>query len=119
MKVERTLCSAVTLSMKCCDPEKKKEIVGVVMIAKVDTRGIFISQFPFGTWNKPPSRIYPTDETWFLWWYFGSVTQSYPTLFGPMDCRSPGSSVRGIFQARTLKWVTISYRGSSWLKNGI
>ena len=29
-KVERTLFSAVSLSMKCCDPEKKKEIVGVV-----------------------------------------------------------------------------------------
>ena len=33
----------------------------------------------------------------------------------PVDCRSPGFSVHGIFQARILEWVTISYsRGSSW-----
>ena len=42
-----------------------------------------------------------------------SVTQSYPTLCGPVDCNSPSSSVRGIFQT-ILEWVTISYsRGSS------
>ena len=30
----------------------------------------------------------------------------------------PGSSDRGIFQARILKWVAISYsRGSSWLRD--
>ena len=34
--------------------------------------------------------------------------------FQPMDCSVPGSSVYGIFQARILKWVVISYsRGSS------
>ena len=32
-----------------------------------------------------------------------------------MDCSPPGSYVHGIFQARTLEWVAISYsRGSSW-----
>ena len=32
----------------------------------------------------------------------------------PMDCSLPGSSVHGIFQARTLEWVAISFsRGSS------
>ena len=37
------------------------------------------------------------------------------TLCYPMDCSPPGSSVHGIFQARTLGWVAISYpRGSSW-----
>ena len=36
------------------------------------------------------------------------------TLCSPMRCSSPGSSVRGIFQARILEWVTISHsRGSS------
>ena len=33
------------------------------------------------------------------------VTQSCPTLCDPMDCSPPGSSVRGIFQARVLEWV--------------
>ena len=33
----------------------------------------------------------------------------------PMECRPPGSSVHGIFQARILEWVVTSFsRGSSW-----
>ena len=36
------------------------------------------------------------------------------TLHNPMDCGSPGSSVRGILQARILEQVVISFsRGSS------
>ena len=31
--------------------------------------------------------------------------QSCPTLWDPMDCSPPGSSVHGIFQARILEWV--------------
>ena len=38
-----------------------------------------------------------------------SVTQSWPTLCSPMDSSVPGSSVQGIFQARILEWVAISY----------
>ena len=36
------------------------------------------------------------------------VTQSCPTLIDPMDCSLPGSSVRGIFQARVLEWGAIA-----------
>ena len=32
------------------------------------------------------------------------VAQSRPTLRDPMDCSPPGSSVRGIFQAKVLEW---------------
>ena len=40
-------------------------------------------------------------------------TQSCPTLCNTMDCSPPDSSVHGIFQARILKWVSISSsRGS-------
>ena len=43
------------------------------------------------------------------------VTQSCPTLYYPMDCSPPGSSVHRISQARILEWVAISFsRGSSW-----
>ena len=35
--------------------------------------------------------------------------QSCPTLCDPMDCSPPGSSVRGILQARRLKWVALSF----------
>ena len=37
------------------------------------------------------------------------VAQSCPTLSNPMDCSSPGSSVRGIFQARVLEWGAIGF----------
>ena len=42
------------------------------------------------------------------------VAQSCPTLWDPMEGNLPGSTVRGIFQARTLEWAAISFsRGSS------
>ena len=42
-----------------------------------------------------------------------SSRQLYPTPCNPMDCIPPGSSLHGIFQAKTLEWVAISYsRGS-------
>ena len=42
------------------------------------------------------------------------VAQSCPTLLNPMDCSLPGSSIHGIFQARVLESVAISFsRGSS------
>ena len=34
---------------------------------------------------------------------------SRPTLWDPMDCSLPGSSVHGIFQAIILEWVAISF----------
>ena len=47
-----------------------------------------------------------------------SVTQSCPAPCDPIDCSPPGSSVYGIFQARILEQVAISYsRGSSQLKD--
>ena len=38
-----------------------------------------------------------------------SVTQSCLTLCDPIDCSPPGSSVRGISQARMLEWVAVPY----------
>ena len=35
--------------------------------------------------------------------------QSCPTLCDPMECSLPGFSVHGILQARTLRWVAISF----------
>ena len=37
------------------------------------------------------------------------VAQLCPTLCDPMDCSLPGSSIHGIFQARILEWVAISF----------
>ena len=42
------------------------------------------------------------------------LAQSCPTLCDLMDCSPPGSSVHGIFEAKILGWIAISYsRGSS------
>ena len=40
-----------------------------------------------------------------------SVTQSWPALRDPMDCSPPGSSVRGISQARILEWGAVPFSG--------
>ena len=37
------------------------------------------------------------------------VTQSCPTLHDTVDCGLPGSSIHGMFQARVLEWVSISF----------
>ena len=45
----------------------------------------------------------------------GKLFQLCPTLCDPTDCSLPGSSVRGILQARILEWVAMPFpRGSSW-----
>ena len=42
------------------------------------------------------------------------VAQLCPTLCDPKDCSLPGFSVHGIFQAKVLEWVAISFsRGFS------
>ena len=40
---------------------------------------------------------------------WSEVTQSCPTLCDPMDYSLPASLVHGIFQARVLEWVAISF----------
>ena len=37
------------------------------------------------------------------------VTQLCPSLCSPVDCSLPGSSVHGIFKARVVEWVAISF----------
>ena len=47
------------------------------------------------------------------------LLQSCLTLCDPVNCGPPGSSVCGIFQARILEWVAISYsQGSSPPRDG-
>ena len=57
--------------------------------------------------NHTPGHISKVKES--------EVTQSCLTLCDPMDCSLPGFSIHGIFQARVLEWVAISFsKGSSW-----
>ena len=80
--------------------------------------------------EKPEQMFWPMSTCVFLYWFFflhkkwipnqlreseSEVAQLYLTLCSPMDCSLPRSSVHGIFQARVLEWVAISFfRGSSW-----
>ena len=48
------------------------------------------------------------------------VAQLCPTLWDPMDCSPPGSSVYGIFQAKVLEWGAIAFsKRSSWPRDWI
>ena len=40
-------------------------------------------------------------------------TKSCPNVCDPMDCNLPSSSVHGIFQAKKLEWVAISFSRES------
>ena len=64
------------------------------------------------------------DNLFFQWKIFikcvdksmccGLVAQSCSTICDHMDCSPPSSSANGVFQARILEWVAISFsRGSS------
>ena len=56
-------------------------------------------------WSR--ETIYPTTRCLCM------CTQLCPTLFSPMDCSLPGSSVHGIIQARIPEWAVIFFsRGS-------
>ena len=68
---------------------------------------------------SPLIQFYPVTKrglTLYLWnkWVVCCV-QVCLTLCDPMDHSPPSSSVHGIFQARILEWVAISFsKGSSW-----
>ena len=44
-------------------------------------------------------------------WKVKVKSLSHVQFSDPMDCSLPGSSVRGIFQARVLEWVAIAFSG--------
>ena len=41
------------------------------------------------------------------------IAQSCTTLYNLLDCSPPGSYIHGIFQARILEWVAISFSSGS------
>ena len=65
------------------------------------------------TSNRTSDSGYPCLLS-YLMWNESEVAQSCLTLWYPMDCSLPGSSVHGIFQAIVLEWIAIFFsRGSS------
>ena len=71
-------------------------------------------------WGEPPVGATKIEAS-LVWHTFTSqviicvcsVAQSCLTLCNSMDCSPPGSSVHGIFQARTLEWVALPSSGRS------
>ena len=76
-----------------------------------------------GHQHQPSSGLNPQTSAFWLWGRLCVslksnvvclVAQWCPTLCNPLDCSLPGSSFRGILQARLQEWVAIPfYRGSS------
>ena len=67
------------------------------------------------TVNQLMTQFKSTAEFYILYskQKWSEVAQSCPTLCDPMDCSLSGFSVHGIFQARILEWVTISFSRES------
>ena len=83
---------------------------------KKDTKGTFYAKM--GTIkDRNGMGLTETEDIKKRWKEYAEseseVAQSYPTLCHPMDCSLLGSSVHGIFQARILEWVAISFSTGS------
>ena len=72
----------------------------------------WIQQTPRSTHVLYLSVVYPSTYLPILE-SESEVAQSCPTLCDPMDCSLPGFSGPGIFQARMLEWVAISFSRES------
>ena len=68
-----------------------------------NTESIFLGGFENDTFllSQDKSRVFAAAAAKSL--------HSCPTLYDPIDGSTPGSSVPGILQARTLEWVAISF----------
>ena len=65
----------------------------------------FSQSFPSGSFHKPFILFHQRATAAAA----AKSRQSCPTLCDPRDGSPPGSPVPGIFQARTLEWVSISF----------
>ena len=70
------------------------------MIICADIISLFLTGMLLAKWEQI-ANIESESES--------EVGQSCPTLCDPKDCRPPGSSLHGIFQARVPEWIAISF----------
>ena len=80
----------MTITEKACALKKK-------IVKKMDSKKC---QLPMNKWSTAAAAA-------------AKSLQSCPTLCDPRDGSPPGSSVPGIFQARTLEWVAVSF-SNAW-----
>ena len=93
------------------EPPRKPRNTGVGSLSLL--QGIFLTQE--SNWGLLHCRriLYQLRYQGSPYFFTATATakslQSCPTLCDPIDGSSPGSSVPGILQARTLEWVAISF----------
>ena len=99
-----TQAKILRLQLDCCDPSSVQthgrydHALSTVHAHVLDFSVMFTTPHEPALWKESESE----------------VAQSCPTLCNPMYCLL-GSSIHGIFQARILEWVDISFsRRSSW-----
>ena len=88
------LDSKITVDSDCSHENKRRLLLGRKAITNLDS--ILKSRDYFA--YKGPSAAAAAKSL-----------QSCPTLCDPIDSSPPGSAIPGIFQARTLEWVAISF----------
>ena len=76
-----------------------KKIIGLLFI--------FLLQKSFYIFEKCFNEFFVLS--FFNWGMWCEVAQSCPTLCDPMECSPPSPSIHGIFQARKLECVAISF----------
>ena len=84
------------------------------------TRLLKPPRLQFQTWKFSTGSLPPCPDGFHPWcggicpeYSAATSLQSCSTLCDPIDSSPPGSPVPGIFQARTLEWVAISF-SNSW-----
>ena len=98
-----------------------KLILGLISGTKMHHLGGSCCGLPVENYDQkaPQQDLKTYKDSWKIWLYCicvcvcarvqALVAQSCPTLCDPMDWSLPDSSVHGIFQARILEWVAISF----------
>ena len=123
--------TAFYISHSCPDPSPHSCSSSIILCSRVLTLVTDLSSgMPLGHPTVAPKHlvmswfhcnalicgecILSTSSSWLPSCVDAQSLQSSPTLYNPMDCSPPGSSVHGIPQARILEWGTMpSSRGSS------
>ena len=94
------------------------------LLRKQDTRAEEMDELPFSEGKKSSEKNSRKELPGYLYFFVCvfececvcvcASAQSCPTLWNPMGCSPPASSVHGIFQAIIMEWVGISYSRNSF-----
>ena len=110
LAIQHLLCFHANFKIICSNSMKNVILWGLYWIYRMSCVyghvNIIISPSPWA------QNIFPF--VWSFAVFFITVLRFSHFKKQPMDCSLPGSSVHGIFQARILEWIAISFsRGSS------